>query len=116
MFGYLGITSEGQSVDILPTTTKLTALFDSNEANTTDKQAKGTIGGTYVLSASADPIGADPNIKWSSSNSAVASIKWDSAKNAYVLTAKKKGKATITAAALDGSGKTAKFIINVSAP
>ena len=104
------------TVDILPTTKQLTTLFNGSEANTKDKLAKGIIGQTYTLSVSTDPVDASDNVKWTSSNTSVASIKWDSVENAYVLTAKKKGKATITAAALDGSGKTAKFIINVSAP
>ena len=53
-------------------------------------------------------------MKWTSSRTTVAYIKWDKDTNSYVLEAKKKGTAVIKAAAQDGSGKTVSFTVVVS--
>lgn len=110
--GYGSCEPATKEVTILPTAKAINAQCGENPVDM-NNPATASVGSVLKLSVTTTTE-ADPDIKWASSNTSVASIKWDSAQSSYVVTAKKKGKATITATALDGSGKTAKFIIQVN--
>ena len=65
--------------------------------------------GTYLLKATVGPKSAgNKTVKWTSSNKKVATVSASG-----LVTAKKKGKVTITVKAKDGSKKTAKCIVTV---
>ncbi len=65
---------------------------------------------TYQLKAGVSPTNAyNRDVKWSSSNPNVASVNENTGK----VTAKKRGTATITAKALDGSNKSASCMVKV---
>ena len=101
-------------VTIYPLATEITPMVDGEAlgGNTFDAEA----GKDYVLDIATCSNGAHPEVKWTSSNSAVAAIKWDAEAKEYKLYAKKRGKAVIKAVAQDGSGKSASFTVEVTNP
>ena len=66
-------------------------------------------GQTYTLQATVSPSNAYSVINWSSSNTTVATVD-----QSGMITAKKLGRATITATATDGSGKSASCVVTVT--
>ena len=101
------------TVDLFPLATEVKPTLDGVSVSMTDHGFM-TVKEEAVLGIEESVNGADPEIKWTSSRTSVATIKWDKDRKAYVLVAKGKGTATIKAAAQDGSGKTASFIVEVS--
>lgn len=105
--------SDTFTVDIYPLATEVKPTLDGVSVSMTDHGSM-KVKEEAVLGIEEPANGADPEIKWTSSRTSVATIKWDKDRKVYVLVAKGKGTATIKAAARDGSGKTASFIVEVS--
>lgn len=101
------------TVDIYPLATEVKPTLNGVSVSMTDHGSM-TVKEEAVLGIEKPDNGADPEIKWTSSRTSVATIKWDKDNEVYVLVAKGKGTATIKATAQDGSGKTASFIVEVS--
>lgn len=93
-----GETSEPVKVTIYPLATKVT-IKKGDKALTTLQMVNGT---TENLTVEFTPVGEANNtaVKWTSSRSSVVSVDKDG-----TITAKRRGTATIKAAATDGSGK-----------
>lgn len=104
-----GSTADTKTVTIYPLTTKVEIDDGTNVVNGTTVSAK--LSGSVSFSASASPEGAyDKSFKWTSSNKRVAEVDPETG----AVTIKGVGKTVIKAAALDGSGKYAKFTLRVT--
>ena len=112
--GYGAEEAEALLVPIYPLATKILPSVDGTPVDMDVKKVDLDLGQEYTLGATTEPDGAATDMKWTSSRTTVAYIKWDKDTNSYVLEAKKKGTAVIKAAAQDGSGKTVSFTVVVS--
>ena len=101
-------------VIIYPLATEITPAVGGTDVDMETKKVDLDVGVEAALSATTKPDGAATDMKWTSSRSTVAYIKWDKESNSYVLEAKRKGTAVIKATALDGSGKSVSFTVEVS--
>lgn len=105
-----GSTEKTVEVTVYPPTTKVEIKQSGKVINGTTVLTK-LSGSTPSFSASASPEGAyDKSFKWTSSNKRVAEV--DSETGA--VTIKGVGRTVIKVAALDGSGKYAKFTLRVT--
>lgn len=84
---------------------------DRQNLNTDDK---GTTASVSTVAIKILPDTACQEVEWKSSNEKIVTVKKDEDGNHAVITAKAIGKATITAKAVDGSGKTASIQVYVN--
>ena len=82
------------TVDIYPLATEVKPTLNGVSVSMTDHGSM-TVKEEAVLGIEKPDNGADPEIKWTSSRTSVATIKWDKDNEVYVLVAKGKGTATI---------------------
>lgn len=104
-----GSTEKAVEVTIYPLTTKVEIKQGGKVINGTTVLTK-LSGSTPSFSATANPSGACQTFKWTSSNKRVAEVDPETG----AVTIKGVGKTVIKAAALDGSGKYAKFTLRVT--
>ena len=95
---------------LLPAVTNV-YIKDEDDTTINGKTVPLDFGETCNLSATVLPDTASGDVKWSSSNTAVASVDEDG----KVTTFTKAGTATIKATAADGSGKSASVTVKVAA-
>jgi len=104
--------------------TKTFEIIDSKENNITGKMvgidpdpvadANGNVPEpTYTAAVKILPDTACQEVEWKSSNEKIVTV--ETVDNHAVITAKALGRATVTANAVDGSGKTASIQVNVNA-
>jgi len=100
------IAKDGSGVSAVATVTVITAV---KKVSITDKNVTLIVGDTRRLSPEVTPENAtDPSLKWSSSDSSVATVDING-----LVAAKAAGTCEITAEANDGSGKTATVTVYV---
>ena len=100
-----GTQSQPFTITVYPPVTKVTIRPDGPASSGTRVME---VGETLSLSAACAPDGSYQGVNWKSSAASVVSVDTNGR-----LTALKKGAATITATARDGSGKTATLKIQV---
>ncbi len=103
-----GIRAE-KAIMVYPAATAVTITDENGDAVKTVSIDLAGDDLSLQLGAALEPANACPGVKWSSSNAKVVSVDENGC-----ITALKKGSATITATALDGSGKKASCTVKVA--
>ncbi|MBE5925460.1 MAG: hypothetical protein E7270_00490 [Lachnospiraceae bacterium] len=107
--GKANITITSKADKKKKTVVKVTVVTPVKKVTMNTSKATVKLGKTLQLKATVSSDASNKSLKWTSSNSGVATVN-----SKGVVTAKKAGKATITAMAQDGSKKKATCVITVN--